>query len=286
MRKIAYLASTDTLPDSPCRRADAFEHDKSVAALSGPFRAEGLEICPLAWDAPAVDWSSFAAAIIGTTWDYWDRKEEFLTTLEQIEAQTRLFNPAARVRWNSSKTYLRDLAASGVAIIPTLWLDHPHPGVFDELLSDDLVFKRQVGAGASGQHRLKRGDPFPAMPHPMMVQPFLNSIQAEGELSFVFIDVQLSHTLLKRAAREDYRVQSIYGGYEVAANPSAADRAAAARVMSVLEETPLYARVDMIRGGDGELLLMELEMIEPYLYPEQGPELGPLLAKAVATRLF
>ncbi len=286
MKKIAYLASRDTLPDSPCRRADAFEHDESVAALHGPFRAEGLEICPLAWDDPKVDWSIYAAAIIGTTWDYSDRKEEFLFTLERIEARTRLYNPVAQVRWNSSKTYLRELANKGVATIPTLWLDHPTPAVFDELRCDDLVFKRQVTAGAIGQHRLKRGDPFPTMPDPMMVQPFLNSIQKEGELSFIFIDGQLSHTLLKRASDQDYRVQSLYGGYEVAAQPSAADGAAAAHVMSVLEEIPLYARVDMIRGREGELLLMELEIIEPFLYPEQGPDLGPRMARAIAARIL
>lgn len=41
----------------------------------------------------------------------------------------------------------------------------------------------------------------------------------------------------------------------------------------------------MLRHPDGSLLLMELELIEPYLYPEQGARLGRLIAKAVKARL-
>ena len=34
----------------------------------------------------------------------------------------------------------------------------------------------------------------------------------------------------------------------------------------MLDETLLYARVDLLRGLDGTLKLIELECIEPYLY--------------------
>ena len=47
----------------------------------------------------------------------------------------------------------------------------------------------------------------------------------------------------------------------------------------------LYARVDMVRGLDGELALMELEIIEPYLYPEQGPDLGEVFVEALKEKL-
>ncbi|CAN0534430.1 unnamed protein product, partial [Scytosiphon promiscuus] len=56
-------------------------------------------------------------------------------------------------------------------------------------------------------------------------------------------------------------------------------------ILGLLDDSPLYARVDMLRHPDGSLLLMELELIEPYLYPEQGARLGGLIAKAVETRL-
>ena len=119
----------------------------------------------------------------------------------------------------------------------------------------------------------------------MMVQPFLPMIQQEGELSFIFVDGQFSHALMKRAKPGDYRIQSSYGGIEEAIEPSADDMAAAHAILGTLDEMPLYARVDMLRDEDGALLLMELELIEPYLYPEQGPNLGRLMARAVAGRL-
>ncbi|KCZ94620.1 ATP-grasp domain-containing protein [Hyphomonas johnsonii] len=287
--KIAYLACSDTLPGSPTRRTDAFEHDHMMTALVPAFARLGMTVTDVSWDDPGARWEDYAAAIIGTTWDYWDRSAEFLDTLERIEGLTRLLNSPSLVRWNSRKTYLRELEARGVRLIPTLWVDRMSPdvaaGAFDTFGSDDLVFKRQIGAGAKDQHRLARGAPVPDMPHPMMVQPFLSTIQDEGELSFIFVDGVFSHALVKRAASGDYRIQSAYGGIETAITPTEADLGAARDVLGKLESPPLYARVDMLRGNDGALLLMELELIEPYLYPVEGPELGDRLAEAMARRL-
>ena len=290
MKKIAYLASRVTLPGSPIRRTDAFEHDYMMDALRGPFGARGMRVEDVAWDDPKADWADYDAVIIGTTWDYWDRLDEFLAALERIEGQTRLFNGSSLVRWNARKTYLRELETKGAKLIPTLWLDVADEAAakaaFGTLGADDLVFKRQVGAGAKDQHRVKRGEPIPAMPHPMMVQPFLPMIQTEGELSFIFIDGEFSHALIKRAQPGDYRIQSTYGGREEKITPSAEDLAAARAIIGTLDEAPLYGRVDMLRGDGGGLLLMELEVIEPYLYPVEGPELGERMAAGVARRLL
>ena len=287
--KIAYLSSQVTQPGSPIRRSDAFEHDYMMRALRPEFAERGMNIQDICWDDETADWSSFDAALIGTTWDYWDRQDEFLAKLHQIEAQTRLHNPAGLVRWNSHKTYLKELAERGARLIPTLWIDEMtdalYAQAFETLQSDKLVFKRQVGAGAAGQHLLTRDDACPHMPHAMMVQPFLSTIQTEGEYSFIFIEGALSHALIKRAKKGDYRIQSSYGGQEEAITPSSADLAAARDVLATLDDVPLYARVDMIRHHDGSLLLMELELIEPYLYPEQGPRLGELMAKAILARV-
>jgi len=290
MKKIAYLASRVTLPGSPIRRTDAFEHDYMMDALRGPFEARGMRVEDVAWDDPKADWADFDAVMIGTAWDYWDRLEEFLAALERIEGQTRLFNGSSLVRWNARKTYLRELETKGARLIPTLWLDVADEAAakaaFGTLGADDLVFKRQVGAGAKDQHRVKRGEPIPAMPHPMMVQPFLPMIQTEGELSFIFIDGEFCHALIKRAQPGDYRIQSTYGGREEKITPSAEDLAAARAIIGTLDEAPLYGRVDMLRGDGGGLLLMELEVIEPYLYPVEGPELGERMAAGVARRLL
>lgn len=285
MMKIAYLASKATLPGSPTRRSDAFEHDRMMDALRGPFVEKQMQVIDVDWADPHQDWTEFAAVIVGTTWDYWDHHDTFLETLKRIETSTRLFNSAALVQWNSHKGYLRSLEAKGARLIPTLWIDQVDAAnaadAFAQLGSEDLVFKRQVGAGADGQYRLSPTSALPDMPHPMMVQPFLSRIQEEGEFSFIFIDGRFSHALLKTAKSGDYRIQSTYGGQETPITPDQADLADAEAVLKFLDETPLYARVDMLRGDDGRLLLMELELIEPYLYPLEGPDLGPMMADAI-----
>lgn len=289
MMKVAYLASKVTLPGSPTRRSDAFEHDRMMDALTGPFSELGFKVEDVDWADDTIEWSDYRAVIIGTTWDYWDRPHAYLETLEHIESKTLLFNDADLVRWNSDKRYLKSFDPSSVRMIPTLWIDQvdqsAYNAAFDRLGSEDLVFKRQVGAGADGQFRLSPSNSLPNMPHPMMVQPFLSNIQVEGEFSFIFIDGAFSHALLKQAKSGDYRIQSTYGGTETPITPSENDLATAAHVLGTLDKTPLYARVDMLRGDDGFLRLMELELIEPYLYPLEGPQLGPMMARAVAKRI-
>ncbi|NVJ71494.1 MAG: hypothetical protein HWE08_14135 [Alphaproteobacteria bacterium] len=282
---LCYLASRVTMPGSPVRRNDAFEHDQMMENLTAAFEARGGKVTDVSWDDKDANWSSFDAVMIGTTWDYWDRLEEFLEALEEIEKQTPLFNAPALVRWNIDKRYLRDLEGKGVPLIPTIWADKATPEVvadaFETFGTEKLVAKRQVGAGADGQHMINRGDTVPEMPHPMMIQPYMDAIVKEGELSFIFIGGELSHTLLKTAADGDYRIQSAYGGKETPVEPAFEDVAQAAKVLAAAPVAPLYARVDMIRAEDGSLCLMEMELIEPFLYPVQGPELGARIYEAL-----
>ena len=289
MKNVAYLCSQDTHPNSTNRRSDAIEHDRMMDALRTPFKRQDMTLTEVCWDSMDVSWRSFDAVIIGTTWDYWDRSDLFLDTLDSIESETLLLNPSSIVKWNSDKRYLEDMGNNGAELIPTKWIDDPVESevvaAFDALDCNDMVLKRQVGAGAAGQYRLKRGDAIPKLDRPMMAQAFLPSIQTEGEMSYIFIDGAFSHALIKRAKDGDYRIQSSYGGTEQAISPSEDDLDSAKRVVSSLESTPLYARVDMLRSENGSLYLMELELIEPYLYPIEGPELGPRMAEAVNRRL-
>lgn len=286
--RVAYLGCAETI-GTDRTRADAFEHDQMIEALGAAFAAAGDRIEAISWDDAAVDWRDYDAAIIGTCWDYQDRLDEFLATLARIERQTLLANSLDLVRWNGRKTYLRDLEARGVAIVPTLWVDKAEPDwaapAFDAFDTDRIVAKRQVGANAEGQFLLARGDPAPVFSGPMMLQPFLEAVASEGEYSFIFIDGTFSHAAIKRPADGDYRVQSSYGGREAAITPAEGDLAAVQAVTAMIPHDWLYARIDMVRGPDDRLLLIELELIEPFLYPLQGPELGPRLHAALRKRL-
>lgn len=293
MTRIGFLTCPGTMPGSPVRRADAYEHDYQVEAIRAGFDPAGLELVEIDWRAPVSAFAGVPLVLLGTVWDYQDHEADFLAQLDALEARgIAVCNPAAMVRWNIDKSYLRDLADAGANAIPTLWPDDPTgadiAAAFDHFGCDDVVIKRRVGAGAEGQLRFTRDTAPPAewrYGHRAMVQPFMRSIVDEGETSFLFVDGAFSHAVRKIAAQGDYRIQSIYGGSEVDAAPSPADIAAAHAVVTAIPgHTPLYARVDMIRHN-GQLAVMEAELIEPYLYPRQGPRLGEMLAQAVLKRL-
>ncbi|WP_299191878.1 hypothetical protein [uncultured Erythrobacter sp.] len=289
MSTIGFLACDTTLPGAGERRGDAFEHDLMMTAIEPALADAGLTLKVIDWEAPLEAFEGVDLVMLGTAWNYQDKAEAFLAKLDALEARGIIVcNSAEVVRWNITKTYLRELATHGAATIPTRWLDKVSAAeaeaAMDAFGCDRLVVKRQVGAGAMGQEMLTRGE-VPAgwqFDHPAMLQPFLPAIASEGELSFIFIEGELSHVLRKLPAKGDYRIQSLYGGQESVHAPSPEEASAAAAIIAALPfAAPLYARIDMLRMEDGALAVMESELIEPYLYPEQGPELGARLARAV-----
>ncbi|QUL39200.1 RimK family alpha-L-glutamate ligase [Erythrobacter sp. JK5] len=294
MTTIGFLACETTLPGAGQRRGDAFEHDLMIAALEPAFAARDMILTVVDWEAPLASFDGIELVMLGTAWNYQDKAPQFLDKLEALAAAgVSVCNAPDLVRWNAKKTYLRELAEAGARTIPTLWREVVTPrGALEAMETfdtDRIVVKRQVGAGAEGQELIRRGslpDRDWTFGYPAMLQPYLPAIASDGELSFVFIDGELSHALRKLPADGDYRIQSLYGGVENVHEPSPEEAQAASTILAALPDpAPLYARIDMLRDDDGSPLLMEAELIEPYLYPEQGPQLGPRLAEAVAKRV-
>ncbi len=265
MNRIAFL-STDHL--------DGFTADDHLA--NEPLQELGWSVETISWRMPDIDWGQFAGIVIRTTWDYHNHLPEFLGVLEQIESATRLANPLSIVRWNANKTYLRDLEAHGARVVRTLWEEGRIEGRqihrwFEELQTDDLVIKPTVSASAADTLRLQKR--FEIDPEPLsifanrqyMVQPFMNGIVEEGEFSLFYFCGDYSHTILKTPKAQDFRVQEEHGGYIQAVEPTARLLQAGASVMQPIKPMPLYARIDFVHEQD-ELVLMELELIEPSLY--------------------
>ncbi len=292
-REIALLTAANLMSGAPDRRLDAHLFDVQFRILSDGLAPHGFALTPVRWIDPALDWKRFAAVLVNCAWDYQDNHDGFLSTLDHIAAMgIPVFNDPATIRWNIRKTYLRDLEAKGVPIISTLWLEAPTGADISTAMeafgADDVILKRQVGGGARAQVRYTSGNlpaPGPILDRPGMIQPFIPAIASEGEFSFLFIDGEFSHVVLKRPKAGDYRIQAAYGGASQSITPTPEDRATAQRVFDVLDIKPLYARVDMVRGLEGNLLLMELEVLEPYLFPGDGPQIGPMFGAALARKL-
>ena len=240
--------------------------------------ALGVTAVPAVWDSGHVCWDEFQGVLIRSSWDYHLRPLEFLEWIARLErGGVRVWNPGALLRWNHHKRYLRDLAARGVATVPTRWLARGEPADLRALLAEvgwrEAVIKPAVSASAFGTWRsstetasrdqsrleelLSAGD--------VMVQPLLSEVSDAGEWSIVFLGGRFSHAVLKRPAAGDYRVQWEFGGSAVSAAPARRLIADAERVLAAAPGDALYARVDGVER-EGRLVLMELELIEPHLF--------------------
>ena len=283
--KIAYLACADVMPDAPRRRVDAYEHDREYAALAGPIAARGGSLIEADWRA--CDPAAFDLVFIRTTWDYTDYPDEFLTFLDRAALVTKVANAPELIRWNLSKRYLPELAAKGLPIIPSAFAETPTPLaiIFDRLGAAELVLKPVVGASGFGQERLTRAQAGDRLMDPgLFAQPLIQEIVTWGEISMIFVAGVFSHAVRKTAASGEYRIHVMHGGAEMAYRPTPAEIATAQAFVDALPVPALAARVDLV-PHDGALLLMELEAIEPHLFPLFGPELGERVAAACEAQL-
>jgi glutathione synthase/RimK-type ligase-like ATP-grasp enzyme len=300
MLKIAILVSDNMMPGFEDTREDIFELDEQMGKITPAFKAQGMTAELLRWREAASQSENFDAMLPLFVWDYFEGNEDaFLAEMAKAETKTKLFNRFDVLQWNATKTYLDELERQGAPVIRTLNVERVTErnvvAAFETLKTDTLVIKPQVGGGAWRQVLYKQGDPFPAKdelpPEAAMIQAFLPSVKTEGEYSFLYFGGQFSHAVNKRPKDGDYRIQSIYGGTEQPYTPTSQERETARQVLDTLEFTPLYARVDLLRGRDETLKLIELEMLEPYLYlpfakGEDGDNEGAQkLAKALKKRL-
>ncbi|RSK37414.1 ATP-grasp domain-containing protein [Hymenobacter metallilatus] len=256
--------------------------DDEDSLLTRYLREQGHSVEPRVWSNPAVDWLRYDVVVVKSPWDYFDRVAEFYQWLDRMQQLgVRMLNPAATIRWNADKKYLLEMEQAGVRIVPTRLLPRGQAVDAAALLSDmgpdRLVIKPAVSGGAKNTFILTPSEAVQRQPYltellqheDFLAQPFLPRIQEEGEWSLLYFGGQYSHCVLKTPKAGDFRVQHyLGGGIEPQPAPSHLRRAADA-IVAQFAPGCLYARVDGL-DQNGELLLMELELIEPFLYLEAG----------------
>jgi hypothetical protein len=265
------LATCATLPDLT-------DDDR---LLIPALAAHGISAVPAVWDDDSIDWRSFATVVIRSTWDYHLKPQRFLAWIDRLGALgVRLINPAPVLRWNVEKTYLRDLAAAGVSIVPTRWVEQgdttPLAGLLRETGWSRAVVKPSIAATA---YRTWLTDVASAAADEArfrelvadgraLVQPFLEAIATEGEWSLIFLGGEYAYSVLKTPRGGDFRVQSDFGGTSVVKD---VDPELVVQASGILDAAPFsrsetaYARVDGC-VVEGRLILMELEVLEPALF--------------------
>lgn len=296
--------------------------DPDDQLLAEAVRALGIEVVPCAWDDGSVDWAGFELVLVRSPWDYHLRRDAFVRWAARVERETRLLNHAATIAWNTDKRYLRTLAERGVPTVPTAWVARTAArdggaagagagaaldggagagGAAPDLAAllaahgwqdGEAIVKPSIGLGSSGLLRVAPGDPGGAGAAQLaelaaagdaMVQPFLASLPAEGELSLVYFQRTLSHVVRKRPPAGEYRVQPDFGAVTTADTATPRQLAVAEQALACVDDDELlYTRVDLVAGPAGEVWLMELELVEPTLYFEAAPGSAERFARLVA----
>ena len=278
------------MPDLPTRLAIvtgeiAPDLSDGGQRLASSLAAHGIESEPVLWNDPSVDWATYDAVLLRSCWDYPDDRQRFRAMLEELAAApVRVCNPLPAIRWNLHKRYLTDLAAAGVTIPETTLVDRRADvsldAIFERWDHGELVVKPAIGAMSTQVWRTSATDGPDAEARfsemvaegDVVVQAFVPEIET-GERSAVFFGGEYSHAWNSLTEADDV---TAFDGIDADYEPTAGIRAQAADALraaaACLDVEPAalpYARVDYV-PRDGDLVLMELELIEPFLGFDRG----------------
>ena len=256
------------------------EDDKLLNFL----KEKGLNIEKVIWNDLDINWEDYSLAILKSPWDYFDLIEEFYHWLDHLEAKkVKLLNPIDVVRWNANKQYLREIEAAGLKITPGFFIQNQESVnleyFFEKFNTSKLIVKPCVSGGAKNTFKVTADNVnevnqklnLVIQDEDFIIQPFLPEILENGEWSFIFFNGVYSHSLIKQAKPGDFRVQPAHGGSVHPQKPSAEQITTAEQYVKLFAKDCLYARVDGT-FVNREFLLMELELIEPFLFLNTDPQ--------------
>lgn len=250
-----------------------------------------LEGSMCVWDDESVAWSDFDLTVIRSTWDYTDDLPGYLAWARGIP---RLLNPYPIIEYSTDKHYLGDLARHSHRIVPTTFCDVGDQPVFPE---GPFVVKPTIGRGAIGAEKYRHDEHERALAHvrlrhangqDVMIQPYVSSIDDDGERALVFIDGSFSHAMTKAAMLNtpaEVR-DALFRRRQMSVAQGEPDAVAFAE--AVMNEEALrgilYGRVDLVRMSEG-WAIMELELVEPSLFLAYDDHAPGKLAHAIRARI-
>ena len=276
--------------------------DEDLPPLEAAMRAAGVTARVVDWDDATVDWAGFDLALIRSTWDYTDRLPEFLAWVEAAANRTRILNSPAVVRWNTDKHYLGELARARVPVVPTAFLEpgeDPERGIRDFLARDncaEFVVKPCVSAGSRDTERHARAQVQAAVAQAqallaagrsVLLQPYLESVDRDGETALIFFSGRFSHAIRKGPLLPPGKPGSpaigLFAPEKITTRvPGADELRVADQILAAMPfKAPLYARVDLIRDAAGAPVLLELELTEPSLFFAQSAGAAERFTEAV-----
>ena len=270
---------------------------ESEQLLALRLGAHGVDAPMTDWRDPSIDFGAFDLLVLRSPWDYHLREQEFCEWLGGAARRAPVLNSVQTVLWNRNKLYLRELESRGVEIAPTCFVaggEQPNQHEMKRVESwTRVVVKPAVSASAYKTWLFEReGLPLPERLAQLMqgeaflLQEFIPEVQTQGEISFIYIDGDYSHAVLKLPANGDFRVQKEFGGSARLCSPPPSLVRQANEIADFVPQVreSLYCRLDAVER-DGKLMLMELELIEPELFLGLAEGAAERLAEAIVKRM-
>ena len=266
------------------------EEDRLVAEA---FTKLGWKVTRTYWDDPDFDWTNTRFALFRTTWDYFDRFEEFSKWMDATASKTCFINSIDLIRWNIDKKYLIELRENGVSIPPTIYIEPGYSSTLKELLEGinwkKFILKPAVSGAARHTYLFESAEAenyeavFSSLVknEAMLLQEYQEAVVTIGEVALMIMNGKFTHAVLKKAKSGDFRVQDDFGGTVHDYSPDAKMIEWAENIVKLCPQFPFYARVDMIWNNRNEFCLSELEMIEPELWFRKYHHAALELAKGV-----
>lgn len=238
--------------------------------LTSRLRADfDLALChPV--DAAALT-DAFDAVVVRNSGPVLGYRKEYDAFRERaLSSGTRVYNPLTGRADMAGKQYLLDLSATGFPVIPTV--DRPED--LDRLpAADRYVVKPKLGADSMGL-RIVTPEALPALADgTTLIQP---CVDFTYEVSFYFVDHDFQYALYAPHPDRRWQLQP----YE--ATPE--DLGFARRFVDWNGLAHGIQRVDACRAPGGELLLVELEDLNPYLSLDALDDAGRDAFVAAMTR--
>jgi len=251
----------------------------------------GISCLRVDWADEHMDWSAADAILFRTPWDYFHRYQEFSAWLDRVSTLTRVINPKQLIRWNIDKHYLLDLADQGIPIVPSSFIEQGDMRSLHEICAaskwKEFILKPCISGAARHTYHIYSSEIASyekiyrelITKEAMILQPYLASIKTRGEVSHMLMGGQYTHSIIKRAKGDDFRVQDDFGGTVAPYTADAAERSLAEFAFVASPSMPAYGRVDVMWNDAGALLVSEVEIIEPELWFRVCPDAAVLLAK-------
>jgi hypothetical protein len=278
-----------------CREALGIDYDMPL--LLEAVRAAGIAVDEVCWDDESIDWLTYNHVVIRSTWDYHRRYDEFMQWVRSVSSVSTMSNSLDVITWNTDKHYLAEVAAMGLPVVPTVFIEPGHDGwpdqVHDLLAPGDVVVKPAISAGSNDTERHSNFDA--AQKHitelllaqrSVMLQPYMADVDVQSETGLVFINGKFSHAFAKGAllAQEKNMSGGLYAEEEIGVRqPTAEQLLIGERAVKWLTSRfgkLLYARVDLLPTAQGPVII-EIELTEPSLYLLLHPEAATELANAL-----